>query len=96
MSSKPQYCVYVLYSLKDHQLYIGFTTDLKQRLTDQFNGKVESTSPRRPFKLIHCEYYLAKSDAERREKYLKTAKGRRTLRLMLQNSLSELNAGPQS
>jgi hypothetical protein len=39
--------------------------------------------------LVHCEYYLAKADAERRESYLKTAKGRRVLRLMLKDSLAE-------
>jgi hypothetical protein len=36
---------------------------------------------------LHCEFYLAQEDAERRETYLKTAKGRRTLRLMLEESL---------
>jgi hypothetical protein len=30
---------------------------------------------------------LVKSDAERRENYLKTAKGRRTLKLMLHDTL---------
>ena len=46
-------------------------------------------SPRGPFVLVHCEYYLEKADAERRENYLKTAKGRRVLRLMLKDSLTE-------
>ena len=37
--------------------------------------------------LIHAEHYLAKADAERRELYLKTSKGRRTRKLMLPESL---------
>jgi putative endonuclease len=85
---KLQYCVYVLYSLKDKSFYIGFTKNLKQRLTDHFHGNSKSTAPRRPFKLIFCEYFLSKADAQRREKYFKTTKGKRTLKLILKNSLS--------
>ena len=89
MSDKLKYCVYILISLADGDFYVGFTTDLKQRLSAHFSGNSKATAPRRPFKLIHAEYYLAKADAERRETYLKTAKGRRTLRLMLSDSLPE-------
>jgi len=85
---KLQYCVYVLYSLKDKSLYIGFTENLKQRLTDHFRGNSKSTAPRRPLKLIFCEYFLSKKDAWRREKYFKTTKGKRTLKLLLKNSLN--------
>ena len=34
------------------------------------------------------EYYHAESDALRREQYLKTTKGKRTLRLMLRDTLA--------
>jgi putative endonuclease len=85
---KLQYCVYVLYSLKDNSFYIGFTENLKQRLTDHFHGNSKSTAPRRPFKLIFCEYFFSKKDALRRERYFKTTKGKRTLKLMLKNSLN--------
>jgi putative endonuclease len=71
----------------DEQLYIGYSSNLKNRLTDHFNGKVESTAPRRPLRLIHVEYFLSEQDAVRREKYLKTTKGKRALRLMLRESL---------
>ncbi len=81
------FCVYVLLSLKDLNFYIGYTTDLPRRLDEHFQGRNASTSPRRPLLLIFCEFYLAKPDAERRETYLKTAKGRRTLQLMLSESL---------
>jgi putative endonuclease len=85
---KLQYCVYVLCSLKDNSFYIGFTQNLKQRLTDHFHGYSKSTSPRRPFKLLFCEYFLSKKDALRREKYFKTTKGKRILKLVLKNSLN--------
>jgi len=85
---KLQYCIYVLCSLKDNSFYIGFAENLKQRLTDHFHGDSKSTAPRRPFKLIFCEYFPSKKDALRREKYFKTTKGKRTLKLLLKNSLN--------
>jgi putative endonuclease len=81
------FCVYILLSLKDDNFYVGYTTDLSRRLDEHFQGRNTSTASRRPFVLVQSEYYLAKADAERREHYLKTAKGRRTLRLMLTESL---------
>ena len=50
---KLQFCVYVLQSRNDHNFYVGFTSDLHQRLTAHFRGQVESTAPRRPFRLIY-------------------------------------------
>jgi len=87
---KLQYCVYVLFSLKDHEFYIGFTTNLHQRLTAHISGSSKATEPRRPFTLLFCEYYYSMHDATRREMYFKTTAGKKTLRLMLQDSLKEL------
>lgn len=79
--------VYVLLSLKDNKFYIGSTNDLKRRLREHFAGKNISTSKRLPLKLIYFEGHLAKSDAERREKYFKTTKGKVTLRAIIRDSL---------
>ena len=84
---KLQHCVYVLLSHKDKKFYIGYTTNLKQRLTDHFHGDSKATAPRRPFKLIFCEYFLSKKDAQRRERYFKTSPGKKALKLMLRESL---------
>lgn len=81
------YCVYILLSQKDGDFYVGFTTDLPRRLDEHNQGRNTSTAPRRPFALVHAEFYLAKTGAERRELSLKTAKERRTLKLMLADSL---------
>ena len=82
------YCVYVLYSLRDFKMYIGYTTNLEKRLEDHNAGKTTSTAPRRPLKLIFCEYYLSKQDAMRREKYFKTTAGKKGLKLMLRETLN--------
>ncbi|MBL0340742.1 MAG: GIY-YIG nuclease family protein [Bacteroidetes bacterium] len=86
----PKFCAYVLYSLKDDQFYIGYTSNFERRMQVHTDGKTKSTAPRRPFIPIHCEYYFAKSDALRREEYFKTTAGKRTLRLMLKDSLNEV------
>lgn len=81
------FCVYVLRSLKDEQLYIGFTTDLPERLKRHEDGLVLSTASRRPLRLIYCEYHGSKADALRRESYFKTSAGKRALKLMLREAL---------
>lgn len=88
--AKLTHCVYVLFSEADGKLYIGYTTDLKQRLTDHFNGRNRATAPRRPLHLIYCEYHASTTDAHRREKYFKTTAGKKALALMLRDSLGQL------
>lgn len=84
---KLRYCVYILFSLKDRLFYIGYTTNLHERLTSHIQGNSKATEPRRPFILLLCEYYLSMHDAIRREKYFKTTAGKKALRLMLKDSL---------
>ena len=90
--SKLQHCIYVLLSQKDQKFYIGYSSNFKQRLTDHFNGNAQATAPRRSFSLVFCEYFLSKSDALRREKYLKTTVGKKGLRLIIRESLTELSS----
>lgn len=80
------YCVYVLYSLKDHKRYIGFTTNLQRRVMQHNKGLNTSTRPRLPLKLMYCEFYPSRADAMRREGYFKTTAGRRALSLMLRST----------
>jgi putative endonuclease len=87
---KLTHCAYVLFSLTDGTLYIGHSSNLRQRLTEHFDGKVLSTVSRRPLRLIHVEYFLSDDDARRRERYFKTSKGKRALRLMLPDSLAAI------
>ena len=87
MFIKPMFYVYVLISLKDKKFYVGYTGDLKRRLKEHNSGKNVSTKSRLPLKLIYYEAHLSKADAERREKYFKTTKGKSTLKQMLRESL---------
>jgi putative endonuclease len=82
------YYVYVL-KLNNGQLYVGLTSDLKRRYNEHSKGKVKATRRRRPLELIYCEAYRVKKDAEKRERYLKSTKGKRTLKLQLHNYLNQ-------
>ncbi|MCB0563029.1 MAG: GIY-YIG nuclease family protein [Phaeodactylibacter sp.] len=85
-----EYCTYVLISLTDRKLYIGYTTNLDRRLQEHNSGRVISTANRRPLKLIFCEYYFSDKDAKRREMYFKTTAGKKALKIMLRETLSEV------
>jgi putative endonuclease len=79
--------VYVLRSLNDAGLYVGSTQDLRTRLRMHNRGVIPSTKRRRPFELIFYEAYRSGYDAKRREIYLKSTKGRTTLKTMLRDFL---------
>jgi putative endonuclease len=77
------YYVYILQSKKDKNFYTGMTANLKQRVKDHNAGKNKSTKDRCPLKLIYYESYILKTDAEKREKYLKTSMGKRVIKKQL-------------
>ncbi len=81
------YYVYILRSLKDGLFYIGYSEDLKTRVSDHNKGKNLSTKNRRPLELIFYESFPSKDDALRREAYFKTTKGKVTLKQMLKRFL---------
>lgn len=87
---KEKYYTYVLFSHKDNKLYIGFTTDLKNRLSEHATGRVRSTKNRRPLKLVHYEYFISKADAKAREVFLKSGFGRNQLKKALARTLTKL------
>lgn len=79
------YFVYVLYNGK--KFYIGFSRRLKNRLKSHFQGKVHTTKRMGKVDLIYYEAFVSGEDAKRREKYLKTTKGRKGLKLILRKTL---------
>ena len=74
------YYTYVLKSVKDNKLYIGWTDDIKKRFTDHNDGKCEATKKRIPLKIVYFEACLVKKKAIDREKILKTGFGRKYLK----------------
>ena len=80
------YYVYVLQNLDDKSLYIGFTTNIKQRLSDHQSGKGSTvTRKKKNWELIYFEGYKNKKDALSREKFLKGGSGRKYINKQLYN-----------
>lgn len=82
------YYTYVLRSKKDDKLYIGYTKDLKLRFEQHNLGRNCSTKDRIPFELIYYECCIMRSDATKREKYLKTYLGKMFLKNRLKSYLT--------
>jgi putative endonuclease len=82
------YFVYVLRSEATGRHYVGYTSDLTQRLGQHNSGITKSTRNRGPWKLIHQESFPARADGMRREKFLKTGQGREELKLLPSSGIS--------
>ncbi|MDP3988436.1 MAG: GIY-YIG nuclease family protein [Candidatus Levybacteria bacterium] len=74
--------VFYIYILKcsDGKFYTGFSSDLRKRLKEHQGGNVSSTRNRKPLELLYYEAYRNKTNALKREKFLKTTKGKQQLR----------------
>mgnify|MGYP001568685503 CR=1 FL=1 len=77
------YYVYILHNPARDFIYIGYSENLRARLEKHNNGESKSTKNYLPLDLIHYEAYKNKKDAKRREIYLKSNRGKTTLKTML-------------
>jgi putative endonuclease len=83
------HCVYVLRSVSDDGLYVGYSANLRRRFAQHNEGSALATSHRGPWKLIYYEAYVEQADALGREEYLKSGGGRRFLRAQLKRYLKK-------
>ena len=74
------YYTYVLRSLKNSKRYVGYTSKIPtERLKGHNKGDNTWTKQNRPFKLIYSEVYTTKTEAIKRERFLKSGQGRKFL-----------------
>ncbi len=71
--------VYILRSLSNNKLYTGHTNNLENRINAHNTGKSKYTKGRGPWKLMYFEEFESRGEAMKREKFLKTGKGRELL-----------------
>ena len=72
------FAVYILYSQKFNQIYIGFTSDLPNRFLSHNELATKGHTVKfRPWVIAHTEAYQTKSEAIKRENYLKSGQGRK-------------------
>ena len=73
----------MLKSLEHDYFYKGHCQDLQKRISQHNSGMTESIKPYIPFKLVYFEEFETEKDAIDREKYFKSAAGRRFLKKKL-------------
>jgi len=69
------YYVYILRSLTSGRFYTGFTADLKDRLKRHNENRERATRKRGPWELVYYEEYDTRSEAIKREYFLKSPEG---------------------
>ena len=78
--------VYVLKSASSGKHYVGMTSDLSRRLKDHNSGRSKFTSGHIPWVLIYKEDSSDFASGRLREKYLKTAAGKRFIEKVIGRS----------
>ena len=74
---------YVLKSLNHDYYYKGHCENLEVRLKQHNSGMTESIKPYIPFQVAYFEKFETLEEAIKREKYFKSAAGRRFLKKFL-------------
>ena len=69
--------VYILKSESSNKSYVGFTDNLERRLKEHNLGRSDYTKRYKPWKIIYTENFEIYNEALKREKYLKSASGRK-------------------
>ena len=87
-----EFVVYILYSYPNERFYIGFSSNLIQRIYWHNNGNKGFTIRYRPWSVINVEFFEAKQQAIQREKYLKTGKGREWIKNYFNKSTGFISA----
>ena len=75
--------MYILQSLKSGMYYIGSTDELEKRLIRHNKGYSRYTKGKGPFKLVHKEEFASRSEAKKREYYIKSLKSRYAIEILI-------------
>ncbi len=79
------YTVYILHSLKDSSHYIGYTSNITDRLQRHNEGRSRFTRSKMPWKLVYSEEYESRQEAMKRERQIKSYKGGIAFKNLLNN-----------
>ena len=79
--------IYILKSERDGIHYVGSTQNVEERLRRHNQGDYRFTKGYRPWRLVFKESVKSRSEAVKRERFLKTGIGRNELRKLINNSV---------
>ena len=75
--------VYILLNEAKTKTYTGVTDDVGKRLKEHNEGRVKSSRPYRPYRVVYSEEFRTLSEARQKERFYKSSTGRRRLKEML-------------
>lgn len=74
------YFTYILKSQVAKKTYVGYADNLEERLQEHNAGRNNFSKRYRPWKVIYSEVFDTQGEAIKREKYFKSAAGRRWMK----------------
>ena len=81
--------VYILHSDSKDRYYIGSCADVAQRLLRHNAGATPSTKPYRPWRIVYTEELESKTEALKRENYIKRMKSRTYIESLFKSENSD-------
>ena len=84
------FTVYAIASINRKYIYVGLTSDLKDRFIRHNKGYEKTTKPFAPFIIIHSEETPDRVSARSREKFLKSRSGKRFLYNLVREQFPDL------
>ena len=82
------YFTYIIYSESKDRYYIGSCEDVSVRLERHNYGATPSTRPYRPWIIVWFEEHASKTDALKKENYIKRMKSRKYIEELILNGNS--------
>jgi len=76
------YYTYTISSTIKSYIYVGISNNPERRISEHNKGKERTIKPYRPFKTLLIEEFKTRSEARKREKYLKSGCGKEYLKTL--------------
>ena len=80
------YYLYILLNETKTKTYTGVTKNVEKRLNEHNSGKVTSSRPYRPYRILHTQAFETLREARQAERLYKSTTGRRRLKQLLLES----------
>ena len=82
--------MYYLYILKNKKgsYYIGTTNNIERRIQEHNNGKSKATKNRGPWNIVYTEKFRTRSQAMKREYYIKSQKSKKFIKNLVEKNIS--------
>jgi len=79
--------VYILYSVSRDRYYVGYTSNVDERVIEHNAGATNYTRSGKPWILVYKEQYELKSEAMKREREIKMKKSRKYIEYLINSSV---------